>query len=55
MRLTTFGGASSGGADDFLAFDLRVDDLAQLFLVLVLVLRQVAAGFEVADDLLAPA
>ena len=37
--------------DDFLALNLRVDDASQLFLVIVLVLRQVAAGLEVADDL----
>ena len=35
----------------FAAFDLGVDDLAQLFLILVFVLRQIAARLEVADDL----
>ena len=41
IRLTTFGGASVVGRDDFLAGDLRVDDPLQPFAVLVLVVRQV--------------
>ena len=45
------GGASSCGRDDLFAGDLGVDDLAQLVLVVVPVLREVAFGLEVADDL----
>ena len=46
IRFTTFGGSSHLLRDDFAALDLRVDDLAQPFLVVVAVVGEIESALK---------